>query len=341
MKTVDEFRQLFDKELMPHLKGLEGRRKSINSRMNVVWIVGGLIVVSPVFIGLMRAVVTLSEGIGGSVFAGASCCFCSGFISLPVGLLLIAICNHFLKRGYVEDYKAEVIGKVVKFMDEGLTYEPKGGIQPSAYHESQLFLTKPDRFHSEDHVKGKVGRTDLEFSEVCTEYKTESEDMDGHTETQWHTIFRGIFFVADFNKDFRGRTLVLPDTAQKAFGGLIGSFFQGHTSGRPDLVKMEDPEFEKLFVVYGTDQVEARYILSPALMQRMAEFRDKTGKNVYFSFTGNRIMVAVPYKKNLFEPSMSKSTMEFDQVRPYFEDLQLIIGIADELNLNTRIWGKQ
>jgi hypothetical protein len=340
MKSIEEFRELYEKELMPQLKGLEERRKSIKAKLKIVYLVGALIIFCPVFIGLLNAVRGLPLGIGQSLFSGASCCFCLGFLSFPLGILFVAICNHLLSKDYVKDYKVEVIGRVVKFMDEGLTYEPRGGVPSSVYFESQLFLTNVDRYHSEDHVKGTVGKTSIEFSEVSTEYKTTSEDMDGHTQTEWHTIFHGILFRADFNKDFKARTLVLPDTAQKAFGALLGSFFQKHTSGRPELVKMEDLEFERLFVVYGTDQVEARYILSPSLMQRIVDFRNKTGKSIYFSFTGNNVIVAVPYGKNLFEPNMSKSTLDFEQVKPYFEDLSLIVGIVDELNLNTRIWSK-
>ncbi len=51
-----------------------------------------------------------------------------------------------------------------------------------------------------------IGYTAVEFSQVHAQYKTESSrtDSDGHTETDehWHTIFKGIFFIADFNKHF-------------------------------------------------------------------------------------------------------------------------------------------
>ena len=72
--------------------------------------------------------------------------------------------------------------------------------------------------------------------------------------------------MADFNKNFNGHTVVLPDTAEK----ILGKFGQSlqSMSSRGELVKLEDPEFEKEFCVYGDDQVEARYILSPALMKR-------------------------------------------------------------------------
>jgi len=34
-------------------------------------------------------------------------------------------------------------------------------------------------------------------------------------------------------------------------------------------VGLVDPVFEKIFEAYGTDQVEARYLLTPTFMQRL------------------------------------------------------------------------
>ena len=51
--------------------------------------------------------------------------------------------------------------------------------------------------------------------------------------------------------------------------------------------------------------------------------------------------MAIPYTKNLFEPKVFRTVLDFKLVQGYFEDLQLMIGIIDDLNLNTRIWNKQ
>ena len=37
----------------------------------------------------------------------------------------------------------------------------------------------------------------------------------------WSTIFRGLFIVAKFYKNFIGKTVILPDSAQSTFGDLI------------------------------------------------------------------------------------------------------------------------
>ena len=107
---------------------------------------------------------------------------------------------------------------------------------------------------------------------------------------------------------------------------------------RGELVKMDDPEFEKLFVVYSKDQIEARYILSTSLMKRIIDFKKKTKKDIYLSFINNKIFVAISYYKNLFEPRIFSTLINFDLIKEYYEDMVIAIGIVEELNLNTRIW---
>jgi hypothetical protein len=131
--------------------------------------------------------------------------------------------------------------------------------------------------------------------------------------------------------------VVLPDTAERLLGG-VGSFLQSVNRSRGEVVRMDNPEFEKYFVVYGDDQIESRYVLSTSLLQRILDFRKKTGKRVYLSFVGSDVFVAVPYRRSLFEPRVFSKITSFKQVREYFDDLDLALGIVDDLNLNTRIW---
>lgn len=146
-------------------------------------------------------------------------------------------------------------------------------------------------------------------------------------------VFKGLFFIADFNKHFQGRTTVLPDS--------IGSKVEVLNRGRGQAVKLEDPQFKKLFSVYGTDQVEARYILSTSLMERLITFRGKANRKVYVSFVDSLIYLAVSYQEDLFEPRLFKTMLDFQPLKDYYETLQLMLGIVEDLNLNQRIWTKQ
>lgn len=134
--------------------------------------------------------------------------------------------------------------------------------------------------------------------------------------------------------------MVLPDYAEK-FLGHLGTALQSWNIKRNQLVKLEDPEFEKYFVVYAEDQIEARYILSTSLMRRIVEFKKKTRKQICLSFVGSKVFVAIPYGRALFEPNIYKPVVEFEKIREYFEDINLALGIVEDLNLNTRIWNKE
>jgi hypothetical protein len=96
----------------------------------------------------------------------------------------------------------------------------------------------------------------------------------------------------------------------------------------------------RIFQVYCDDQVKARYILSTSLMEQIIEFSKKANKKIYISFAEGRIYIAIKHDEELFEPNLYRSLISFAPVREYFETIQLMLGIVEELNLNRNIWLK-
>jgi hypothetical protein len=261
-------------------------------------------------------------------------------LAVIISVILGGIAFFFSTSAYKKNFKDQVVRAVVSAYQEDLRYEPLGYIREQSYRESKLFLQGVDRYKGEDYVSGRRDKTDFEFSEIHAEYKTTSRDSKGRTQTQWHTIFRGVFFIADFHKHFRTHTVVLPDTAEKLFG-FLGKKLQSMNFVRGELIKLEDPEFEKEFCVYGEDQVEARYIISPALMRRILNCKAKFGSNICLAFLNSKVYFAICSTKNRFEPRVFKPVNDMSLVNDYKNDLDLIIDIVDDLNLNTRLWTKE
>lgn len=106
------------------------------------------------------------------------------------------------------------------------------------------------------------------------------------------------------------------------------------------MVKLEDAKFEKHFSVYSSDQVEARYLLSPSLMEKIVAFRLKNGI-FWMSFFQGNIYLALPIKKNLFEPNLFKSALNTKTLKTYVSYLLLFISLVDEFEMNNRIWLKE
>ncbi len=263
------------------------------------------------------------------------------FFGLVISVILITIVWTCLTRGYTEEFKNVIIRRIVSFVEPSLSYSPDHYIQEPSFRSSEIFQHRIDRYGGEDHVNGKLGKTPFEFSEIHAEYKTTSTDSKGRRKTHWHTIFSGLFFIAEFNKHFTGSTVVLPDSAEALFGSGIAKFFQNMNMSRDELIQLEDPEFEREFVVYGEDQIAARYILSPSLMRRILDFKRKTGNTVHLSFVHSKVFVAVSTNRNMFEPRVFNTVLDASLMEEYVGDLLLATGIVEDLNLNTRIWTKE
>lgn len=234
-----------------------------------------------------------------------------------------------------KEYKSTIIDAIVKFINPDWEYYPKSYIDQPTYYESAIFTRHADRYQGDDFIRGKIGQTDFESSELHTQYYTESSDEDGNTSKDWHTIFHGFFFHADFHKHFSGATFVLPDFSEKTFGN-IGRSLQ-KLSKRGQLIQLENVAFEKEFVVYGTDQIEARYILTPAMMEAMLRIRKRFGKATFFSFIGTRVYCAVSIR-SILEPR--NANLQFKDVEKAYDLIQMNAAIIEELELNTRIWTK-
>lgn len=268
-----------------------------------------------------------------------------GLFAVVLSAIACGIAYHFMagKRGkaYVNSYKTTVVSKLVNLVDENLSYDAERGIDSGYFVQSELFPTNPDRYHTEDLIHGNYGKTSLMLGELHAEERYTTTDSKGNTETKYRTIFRGLLLIADFHKHFNGRTFLFPDFAEKTFGGF-GRALQkmGGRSGT-ELVQMEDPDFEKAFAVHSSDQVEARYILSPAMMRRFLDLRKKFGEDVRVAFKQSSVWIAVPHGSSFLEPSTKVSATNSTQIEKMLFELSSFLEIVEELDLNTRIWTKE
>ncbi len=320
MKSTSQLTDFYYKELYPSLRELEKRRLYILSQLKWYGAMGAvLFIIVALWIGKN---VGLSHPL---------------MVSVVIGFAALAsISYRYMIRGYAKDFKAKIITPLIGAIDVHLLYNPDFAISQHLFTRSQLFKRDIDRYSGNDYVKGSIDGVSLEFSDVHAQYQTK----DSKGRTQWHTLFRGLFLVAEFNKNFKSRTVVLPDLAEKTFGNLIGGWLQSKNVSRDSVIQLDDPEFEKKFVVYGTDPIEARYILTHSMMKRIVEFQKKISYPLFISFVHNHIHIAIETKKDLFEPSVFTSLLEYKQAMEYVNTLNSTIGLVEELKLNEKLWSK-
>ena len=274
----------------------------------------------------------------GGIFIVIPALLSSGFpaclLVTAVLVLVVWLCTSRIPKDLLYGFKTEVVPVILQTLADSTSYDPLMHISEEEFNESQLFA-RPDIYSGMDYIEGVAGKTHFRCSYIHAleerEERVTETDINGNirtrTETRTYTIFAGLFFSADCNKYFDGRTMVIP-----------ASFFNKLLFGSRSLVTMENPEFNREFVVKSSDQVEARYLITPAMMERLMELKKRFG-DYRLSFTDGRVRIALPGWRNYLAPDI-KRAIDRTQAEMIYKRLAAVIGIIDDLDLNTRIWTK-
>ena len=202
----------------------------------------------------------------------------------------------------------------------GLTYTANPGRAKhfSRYRRRKL-IPEHDETHFEDGILGQRRGASFELTEARLTKITRSS-KGGKQRT---TVFRGQMLRIDFDhRRFHGVTVIQRDQ------GLFNRFSKpDRTFQRIGLV---DPYFEQAFEIWGTDQVEARYLLTPDLMSRLIDLETRLkGKKIRGCFEEDALIVALE-GGNLFEAgSMYKPLTDVSRVTTLLEEIGLIFDVID------------
>jgi len=263
-------------------------------------------------------------------------------LSLPLlaGIGVFIYFVGYAYRGYESfriKLKRQLIGALLSDLGESLQYDADQHIDKATFNASRLFTSRPHRFQGEDLIHGQHGNTDFAISELQAKERRRSNDG---KRTRYVTFFEGLFLTADFNKHFQGRTYVLPDYTENWIGSWMSKALQSFGSRGGELIYLEDVDFEKQFQVYSTDPVEARYILTPRMVQAILALRRKFNARIRLGFSEARVFLAVPMQQDMLEPSVWTEITKQQAVEQIYNELRLMLDIIDDLDLNTRIWSK-
>lgn len=273
------------------------------------------------------------------------------------GAIIITNKTRKIKKDYANQFKHLVVGpffskllELSKLPNETEAhenycyYKPEERISDELIQQSELFETKIDVITGEDLFQGKYGVTEFEMSElnmIANETSTDAEGYESKTKT---TIFKGVLFAADFNKDFSGLTVIERNlfTSDRGISKLAGKVLNGklsYASKRAKKIKLEHTEFNRLFSVHTTDEMEARSLLTSSLMEKLIAF--STNHNHYFTISLNHstIFVAFSSNKNHFDEGIGKHKGHYD-LKGIYNDLVFFLSMIEEFDLNTTNWSK-
>lgn len=324
--------ELLDNGLKSQLQHLETKRKSI---------LAFYIIAICLFLGAIITVVYYF-----STYQGTEAKEHAGTMILTfVGLVFsgIYIIGFGQKRtpAYKKIFKKEVVEKIAHSIEPNWNYDPQAYVEEEAYIDCKLFNKTYEKYDGDDKVSGRVGKTSFESSELNVGNYQEYTDDDGDRRTKWVPVFQGYFFHADINKHLEGETYLINGDLEAVADTLRSTSSNTNGKTKGSMVVLENKEFAKTFMVRSTDQIEARYILTPTLMESLLNVYTVFKQPMHMSFIEGKIYLAILFSNVLFEPSIWKSGLNRKELNKLYQLLSLNKTIIEELDLNTRIWTKE
>ncbi len=301
-----KFAEYYERELLPLLKQKEAVRRKYTGRFWFLIIIALLVL--PILGGMFYFFGQyIDNDFGEIIFLG----ICAIFIYL--------IRAPFVK--YRKEMKNDIMGSFIRFF-QGFSYR-YGQTLNRGLMEKSLIFPRYDILKADDSFCGRYNDIGITVCEQTLQRLC--EDLKGRKFTQ--TVFEGIAVEMDMKKPFKGQTILLKDA------GLFNAFKSFSDMER---VTLEDVKFEKEFEVYSTNQIEARYILTTAFMERLLRLKELyKGKSIQISFYANKILLAIDTRYNMFEAfSFFRSNINYKKLEKVFDEFWTIFSIADILKLN-------
>jgi len=227
-----------------------------------------------------------------------------------------------IRSYYLKDVKSRtknhLVAGICKFIDWNFSESVDAPPELGPLIENGLLPKRYDRVAFEDKMWGNAHGADFE----ALECHMEREDRDSDGDKRWVTVFRGSLMAMDFHRQFLGRTVVLRDKG----------FFNRKKKGDMKRVGLVDPKFEKIFEAYGTDQVEARYLLTPTFMQRLVDLEASVdGKNIRFAFIDDLLLIAVETPNRFEAGSMSVPITDPKRTQDILDEVGAVYNVVDGL----------
>ncbi len=299
------FADFFEKELKGHLqKAEEGRIILLEEYKHRKTI--GYPLYIPII--LLAGVIVLYADPQFGLFAG-----------IGLGALLYGWIQGPVHK-YRSNVKEGIIAELVKFFGE-LTFAESKKISEKILEDSGI-IPSYTTYNGSDYLSGNYDGVPMEMCEVELKQK-------GNKDREF-TIFRGEMFNIKLKKTFKGKTLVRKDS------GFLGNAFGGMFS-KLEKVKLEDPKFEKEFEVCGSDQVEARYLLTTAFMERLLTLRDTFDKDgtIQCEFSNDHLFITIATTRDLFEAGpIEKSCLDTEDIHTFLAQMESVFQVIEVLKLN-------
>ena len=353
-KNLDDYRrefyQVYHREILPKLEVFERTRKTKFSQCFLY----------EIMVLAVLTVLVMSAGYIRGLYYEIAC-----------GLLVLALIfiPYFMNKNFVKMLKEGCMRSLTKVFGEVEWGQGKDMITSTDLDKSELFSAF-NRRSTDDAFRGQYNDVDFVISETDLTFESGSGKNKRRS-----TIFKGVVISFKFNKTIKNKTIIttkwdmntartskwmffisllpilvyifvvpdklvlIPTCVILLLAVLISLFDRNVKQEKLDKITLEDPVFDKKFDVYSSDEVESRYLITTAFMERFNNLNTSFGaKKAKCSFFDENIMFAISTNKNLFEiGNLFQRLDDPNRITEFFNEVASILTLVDYFKLDENI----
>lgn len=252
-----------------------------------------------------------------------------------------------------------VIRDILLFINEGdsskVEYKPKSKLSNDSLNKMELFNLDVVRYTGKNFSTAYYKKHLMTFADINTYiydvkkykkiiYRNGKKRIRTYTKRKKHNIFDGIYIGATLNKENSAHIYLIPNNlSNRVLQSKIMNFIK--YEGKP--VMLENLDFSNKYKVFCNDEIQARYILSLSLMEKINNLDEQFKCKKYIVFKeGKRFAICMEgitiediRKINL--PIFRNKNRELKVLNKVYERIKSLFEIYDILGLDNDLYVKK
>ena len=276
-----------------------------------------------------------------------------------VGIILLTIFSIKKSlRKEIYSINEQIIEDIIAFISDNnvnnIMYEPKKMVSREFFEQMELFNLDVVKYNGRNYIKAPYRKNNMVFSDMETFiidtieskkeiYKNGKKYIRTTRKKKKRIIFKGIYIGATLNKKNANQIYLIPNNLNDTvLQSKIMNYIQYHGTS----VNLENLEFSKKYKVFCDDEVQARYILSLSLMERINKLDELYSGKKYIVFKeGKRFAICIEgitiddIKKEKL-PIFRNENTELKRLTNMFSKLNNLFSIYYILDLGNDLYTK-
>jgi len=310
MKSKKELEQFFDREILPNLSQLQKHlSKNHANFMSFLFMFAFLFIL---------------------FVLGQTALFLTAFFGYVFYIFIVADKNTPEKeRRVLATYQRLVAKPIINKMDPTLKYSPFRGVAYTDILASRLADDNPaKKFIANNLITYENDDSPVRLSHIFLEHKNEKGD--------YVPVLGGLLAVTDARRPVKGTTIVSFDIAER-FLGFVGQGLQPKKMyWGLEKTRLDSPGFEKQYVVHASDPIEAHYLLTHTVMEKLTQLIEEYGLFPRLAFVKDKIYVAV-LSGGFFQPLSASGQLTFKDIKQSINSLEFTREVIKVIHHHHRV----